>query len=161
MFVMGWWGSALCRFFLCFRACLSGTLLAAAAEGKEKCDWVCTGLNSPAGVCPQVTTGLFSQSPGPTQPQSQESRPAQRREGKGRKCAVLESCSLEHPAFPPNRSPDKCHLFQEALPAHLGPGCGEAYGCPHVSTYDGNGLCQAWEDNSILGTLRLKCPWGI
>lgn len=63
MFVMGWWGSAPCLFFLCFRACLSGTLLAVAAEGKEKCDWVCTGLNSPAGVCPQVTTGLFSQSP--------------------------------------------------------------------------------------------------
>ena len=57
MFVMGWWGSAPCRFFLCFRACLSGMLLAAVAEGKEKCDWVCTGLNSPAGVCPQVTSG--------------------------------------------------------------------------------------------------------
>lgn len=120
-------GSALCQRSLCFRACLSRTLLAAAAEGKEKPDWVGTGVKCPSwGLSPSHEWVCSASHPAPPNHKAGRSGPAGSLEGEGRRVWCWSRSGLEHPASPLTWSPTKCHPFQEALPGHLGPGYGEA-----------------------------------
>lgn len=107
-------GSALRQRSLCFRACLSRTLLAAAAEGKEKPDWVGTGVKCPSW-------GLFSQSPGPTQPQSREERSCWEPGRRGPEGLVLESLRPGASCFPPDLVPSQVPSLPRSPPWPPGP----------------------------------------
>lgn len=79
-------GFALCLCSLCFGVCLSGTLLAGVAEGKEKPDWVCIGVKCPnwdLSSSQQWGCSASAPAPAPASHKAKKSDPARDPEGKG------------------------------------------------------------------------------